>query len=189
MGSREQDIAGAVRTILIAMGEDPDREGLMETPLRVARAYKEWFRGYEEPSFRMTMFDTDYGGLVVRKAIPFQSFCEHHMAMYKGTIDFGYIPNGKMVGLSKIPRLFQHKASILSSQEMLTDLLVDEFEAMFPEGNKPVGTIVVVTARHSCESSRGIKVDAPTITSSVRGKFKQDLAPRDEFLSLIKHHG
>jgi GTP cyclohydrolase I len=182
----EDSIQEAVRSILLALGENPDREGLKQTPARVARAYKEWFRGYTEPSFSMTTFASDYAGLVVRKDIPFQSYCEHHMAPYRGTIDFAYVPNGRIIGLSKIPRVFQHYASRLTTQEMLTADLIERFLGMFEEQYKPKGAIIIINARHSCESSRGVKVDAPTITSEVRGVFQTDLSPRDEFLSLTK---
>lgn len=177
------NIEKLVLELLTSLGEDVTRPGLLETPQRVARAYKEWFRGYSPIPFTISTFPSKYTGIVKRKGIPFQSFCEHHMAMYRGTIDFGYIPNGEVIGLSKIPRLFQHYSAKLTIQEELTDDLIDKFYALFTD-KEPLGAIIVVTANHSCESSRGVKVDVPTITSSVRGVFAEKLSPREEFLNL-----
>src|SRR3990172_427933 len=121
---QQGQIEAAVEVILHALGENVKREGLKETPARVAKAYIEWFRGYSKPDFNMSSFESAYTGMVIRKGIPFQSFCEHHLAMYKGHIDFAYIPNGRVVGLSKMPRLFQHISARLTIQEGLTHDLI-----------------------------------------------------------------
>lgn len=175
-------ISQYVVKILEEIGEDPTREGLEETPARVERAYQEWFRGYQKPEFKVKAFKTRYSGMVVRVKIPFQSFCEHHIAKYQGYIDFAYIPNGYAVGLSKIPRIFQHYSARLTIQEELTEDLLDKFYELFPK--KPKGAMIILTGWHSCESSRGVKVDAPTITSSIRGVLA-DLDTKTEALNLI----
>jgi len=172
------------KEILEIIGEDPTREGLVETPLRVAKAYMEWFKGYEEgPKYKL--FTTEYAGMVIKKNIPFTSFCEHHIAMYRGFINFGYIPNGKVTGISKIIRRFQHISSKLTIQENLTEELINDFETQV----KPKGSIIIIEALHSCEGSRGVKVpNVPTITSSVRGCFLKPEAgktPKEEFLKII----
>lgn len=171
-----------IKEILRMIGENPDREGVIETPQRVARAYKEWFKGYGEPDFVMKTFTSDYSGMLVRKQIPFQSHCEHHIAMYSGFIDFGYIPNGKVLGISKIIRFMQHYSSRLTIQEDLTDMLINKFCEIV----KPKGAIIIIEASHSCEGTRGVKVpNVPTITSAVRGNF-EDMKTKEEFLKLIK---
>jgi GTP cyclohydrolase I len=185
MDNTQKNIADAVTVIISNLGEDVHRDGVMDTPMRVAKAMLEWYRGYNAPSFKITSFKSKYSGLVARRGIPFQSFCVHHMARYKGTIDFAYVPNGRVVGLSKIPRLFQHISARMTIQEGLTHDLIDGFDNLFPKGNKPKGAIIVVKARHSCESTRGVRVDSETITSEVTGVFKKKLSPRDEFFSLV----
>jgi len=171
--------------ILKIMGEDPTREGLRETPMRVALAYKEWFKGYTDaPQYKL--FNTKYTGMVVKKSIPFTSHCEHHIAIYNGFIDFGYIPNGQVVGISKIIRRFQHLASKLTIQEELTEELINDFV----KAVQPKGAIIIIEALHMCEGSRGVKVpNVPTITSSVTGCFlKPELGktPKEEFLRIIR---
>lgn len=172
------------KEILEIIGEDPTREGLVETPMRIAKAYTEWFRGYTEgPKYKL--FTSKYSGIVIKKNIPFTSFCEHHVAMYNGFINFGYIPNGKVTGISKIIRRFQHISSKLTIQEDLTEELIDDFYSKV----QPKGCIIIVEALHSCEGSRGVKVpNVPTITSSVRGNFLKPEAgktPKEEFLRII----
>lgn len=183
---KKQAIAQAVETLLIAIDEDPQRDGLKDTPQRVARAWLEWTRGYRARDFSISTFETKYSGIVARRAIPFQSFCEHHLSLYSGTINFGYIPNGSAIGLSKIIRLFQHEAARLTIQENLTDHLIDEFLSLFDKKHRPKGAIIIVEAMHSCEATRGIRVSAPTITSAVRGVFAKKLDPREEFLQIIE---
>ena len=173
-----------IKEILKLIGEDPTREGLLQTPARVEKAYKEWFRGYNNPPFKTAIFKSDYTGIVLRKDVPFQSFCEHHMAIYKGTIDFAYIPNGYVIGLSKIPRVLQHYSARLTIQEELTENLMDRFYNLF--AYRPKGAMIIVKAWHSCESSRGIKVNALTTTSAVRGIFSRDPSAKSEVLQLLR---
>ena len=168
---------------LECIGEDISREGLIETPKRVAKAYEEWLKGYSEPNFEMKVFSSNYSGMLIKKQIPFNSFCEHHIALYQGFIDFAYIPDGKVVGISKIIRFMQHYSSRLTIQEDLTDLLIDKFCEIV----QPKGAIIIIKANHSCEGTRGVKVpNVPTITSAIRGVFDENQKARDEFLSLIK---
>ncbi|MDP3900670.1 MAG: GTP cyclohydrolase I FolE [bacterium] len=175
-------IADKIREIIYMIGDNPERSGLIETPLRVESAYKEWFKGYREPDFEMKTFDSKYSGIITRKQIPFQSFCEHHMAIYTGFIDFGYMPNGNVLGISKIIRFFQHYSARLTIQEDLTDFLIDKFYNIV----KPKGAVIIIRAFHTCEGSRGVRVpNVTTITSSVRGSFMED-SILNEFLSLIK---
>ena len=176
-------LAKHFQALIKAIGDNPNRAGLKDTPKRMEKAYAEWFKGYRKPDFNFTTFDNKYRGMVVRKAIPFQSFCEHHLARYHGTIDFAYIPNGEMVGLSKIPRLLQHYSARLTVQEDLTDFLIDKFNSFFSK--KPLGTFIIIKGRHSCESTRGVKVDALTITSSVRGVFEEQPHAKQEALQLL----
>ena len=122
----EQILEQKIIDILKLIGENPNREGLQETPKRVSKAYAEWFKGYTNPP-TYKLFDSKYKGILARKAIPFISHCEHHIAIYNGFIDFGYIPNGKVTGISKIIRRFQHLSARLTIQENLTDLLIDDF--------------------------------------------------------------
>uniref|UniRef100_A0A6M3JKS8 GTP cyclohydrolase I n=1 Tax=viral metagenome TaxID=1070528 RepID=A0A6M3JKS8_9ZZZZ len=171
-----------ITAILELIGEDPKREGLKDTPKRVAKAYREWFKGYTTPP-NYKLFKSNYKGILARKEIPFISHCEHHISIYTGFINFGYIPNGKVTGISKIIRRFQHLSSRLTIQENLTDLLIDDFI----EEIKPKGAIITLSACHTCEGTRGIKVpNVPTITSSVRGVFEKDTSARQEFFELIK---
>jgi GTP cyclohydrolase I len=178
-----QKLTQGVETIIVAAGDDLTRGGLQGTPERVAKAWAEWLRGYRPHDFDVKRFQSAYEGLVVRAGIPFQSFCEHHMARYHGTIDFAYIPKGWVIGLSKIIRLAQWKASRLTIQETLTD----EISAMFRETLETDDVAVVVRAFHSCESTRGVKVgDVPTITAALKGRFFTDSALRAEFYQLTK---
>lgn len=168
--------------LLSEIGDNPNREGLLETPERVAKAYAEWFRGYEQPPFEVKKFKTKYKGIIARVGIPFQSFCEHHMARYSGVIHFAYIPKGYVLGLSKIIRLAQHWASRLTIQEDLTA----EISAQFIAALQTQDVAVVISALHSCESTRGVKVgNVPTVTASMEGKFFTEKALRDEFYQLI----
>lgn len=172
-----------ISRLLAEIGDDPNREGLIDTPERVAKAYAEWFRGYEPVPFEVKRFKTKYTGIVARVGIPFQSFCEHHMARYSGLIHFAYIPKNHVLGLSKIIRLAQHWAAKLTIQEDLTAEIAAQFIAAL--GTQDVA--VVISALHSCESTRGVKVgNVPTVTASMEGKFFTEKALRDEFYQLIQ---
>ncbi|MCZ9309758.1 GTP cyclohydrolase I FolE [Corynebacterium uberis] len=177
----------AVRELLIAVGEDPDREGLRETPARVARAYKETFAGlHTDPTEVLAKtFDEGHQELVLVRDIPVYSTCEHHLLPFMGVAHVGYIPNkeGKVTGLSKLARLVDGFAKRPQVQERLTsqvaDALVDKLRAQ--------SVIVVIECEHLCMAMRGIrKPGARTVTSAVRGGFKANAASRAEALSLIK---
>lgn len=176
----------AVRELLYAIGEDPDRNGLRETPARVARAYQEMFAGlYTDPdSVLNTMFDEDHDELVLVKEIPLYSTCEHHLVSFHGVAHVGYIPgdDGRVTGLSKIARLVDLYAKRPQVQERLTSQIAD---ALVKKLN-PRGAIVVVEAEHLCMAMRGVrKPGAVTTTSAVRGIFKSNAASRAEALDLI----
>ena len=178
-------IAAAVREILIAVGEDPDRAGLLETPARVARAYEEVFAGlHRDPAEVLGVtFDISHEEMVLVRDIDLYSMCEHHLVPFHGVAHVGYIPskNGKVTGLSKLARLVEIYARRPQVQERLTtqiaDALVDHLE--------PQGVIVVVEAEHLCMTMRGVrKPGASTITSAVRGQLRES-ASRAEAMSLI----
>jgi len=178
----EDKIADLFEEIIIAIGEDPTRSGLIDTPRRMGRAYKEMFCGYQPLPFSMTTFPSESNDMVVRKRIPFTAYCEHHFAPFIGTIDFAYIPNGHIIGISKIIRLFQHLSSRLHVQEELTGLLLDEFCSYL----QPKGAAIVIEAFHSCESNRGVRVpNVATITAGIRGIFADDESLKDEFYRLV----
>jgi GTP cyclohydrolase I len=186
-GKTEMDldrIRRAVREILLAVGEDPDREGLRETPDRVARMYAEVFEGlHQDPRGHLQkLFTQKYDEMVVIKDIRLVSFCEHHLLPVVGNAHVAYIPNGKVIGLSKIPRAVDVLAKRPQMQERLTEelaeLLMIELDAK--------GVAVVIEASHSCMTIRGVnKPDSTFITSAMRGVFKERLATRSEVMSLI----
>ncbi|ABL06226.1 GTP cyclohydrolase I FolE [Mycobacterium ulcerans] len=176
----------AVRELLLAIGEDPDRGGLRDTPARVARAYREIFAGlYTDPDAVLnTMFDEDHDELVLIKEIPLYSTCEHHLVSFHGVAHVGYIPgrDGRVTGLSKIARLVDLYAKRPQVQERLTSQIADALVKRLG----PRGVLVVVEAEHLCMAMRGVrKPGAVTTTSAVRGQFKTDAASRAEALDLI----
>ena len=178
-------IQRAVREILAAIGEDPDRDGLLETPKRVAKAYAEMFAGLHQDAGEVlsTSFDLDHQELVLVKDIPFYSTCEHHLVPFHGSAHIGYIPSvdGRVTGLSKLARLVEVYARRPQIQERLTTQIVD---AMM-EHLKPKGAIVVIECEHMCMSMRGVrKPGAKTVTSAVRGQIRET-ATRAEAMSLI----
>lgn len=180
-------IEAAVREILLAVGEDPDREGLKETPARVARAYEESFKGLtQDPTDLLgTTFDIGHEELVLVRDVPFYSMCEHHLVPFYGHAHIGYIPSpeGKVTGLSKLARLVDIFAKRPQIQEQLTTQVVDALV----EHLEPQGAIVVIEGEHLCMSMRGVsKPGAKTITSAVRGQLR-DSATRSEAMSLILH--
>ncbi|MET7389773.1 GTP cyclohydrolase I FolE [Streptomyces sp. NPDC005385] len=181
----EKRAENAVRELLIAVGEDPDREGLRETPGRVARAYKEIFAGLrQEPEDVLTTtFDLGHDEMVLVKDIEVFSTCEHHLVPFRGVAHVGYIPaaSGKITGLSKLARLVDVFARRPQVQERLTTQVADSLMEIL----EPRGVIVVVECEHMCMSMRGIrKPGAKTITSAVRGQLR-DAATRNEAMSLI----
>lgn len=182
----EERARAAVRELLLAVGEDPDREGLQETPSRVARAYREIFAGLrQEPSDVLTtMFDLGHEEMVLVKDIEVYSTCEHHLVPFHGVAHVGYIPNadGRITGLSKLARLVDVFARRPQVQERLTSQIADALV----ESLAPRGVIVVVECEHLCMSMRGVrKPGSRTITSAVRGQMR-DPATRAEAMSLIR---
>ncbi len=180
-------IEAAIREFLAAIGEDPDREGLVETPDRVARACEEMFSGmYEDPSQHLLkqFHEDDREEVVVVKDIQFTSMCEHHILPFIGKAHVAYIPKeGRITGLSKIARCVNGYARRLQVQERLTSEVADAMMAMLD----PRGVFVVVEAEHMCMTARGInKPGSLTTTSSARGIFKQDAQARSEAMKLIK---
>ena len=174
----------AVREILAAVGEDPDRNGLLETPARVARMYAELFSGLHlDPRRHLhRVFDESYDELVLVRDIAFNSMCEHHLLPFQGKAHLGYLPKGKIVGLSKLARVVEEVSRRPQVQERMTHLIAD----MMAEELDAKGVIVVLEAEHSCMSIRGIrKHGAVTITSAVRGLFKTNQSSRAEVMSLI----
>ncbi|GAA2382057.1 MULTISPECIES: GTP cyclohydrolase I FolE [Gordonia] len=176
----------AVRELLLAVGEDPDREGLKRTPTRVANAYREMFAGlYTDPDEVLaTVFDEDHEELVLVKDIPMYSTCEHHLVSFHGVAHVGYIPGetGQVTGLSKLARVVDLYAKRPQVQERLTSQIAD---ALVRKLN-PRGVIVVIEAEHLCMAMRGIrKPGARTTTSAVRGLFKTSAVSRGEALDLI----
>jgi GTP cyclohydrolase I len=178
-------IERAIREILAAIGEDPDRDGLVETPRRVARAYAEMYAGlHQDPSDVLsTFFELDHQELVLVKDIPFYSTCEHHLVPFHGSAHVGYIPSdeGRVTGLSKLARLVEVYARRPQVQERLTTQIVEALMTHL----KPKGAIVVIECEHMCMSMRGIrKPGAKTVTSAVRGQIRET-ATRAEAMSLI----
>ncbi|HEV7869946.1 MAG: folE [Modestobacter sp.] len=176
----------AVRELLIALGEDPDRPGLQDTPGRVARAYAETFGGLHLDPVEVlsTTFEEDHDELVLVKDIPMYSTCEHHLVPFHGAAHVGYIPgpDGRVTGLSKLARLVDLFARRPQVQERMTRQIAD---AMV-EGLKPRGALVVVEAEHLCMAMRGIrKPGSRTVTSAVRGIFRENAATRAEAMSLV----
>ncbi|MCC9205623.1 GTP cyclohydrolase I FolE [Arthrobacter sp. zg-Y769] len=178
-------IERAVREILLAIGEDPDRDGLRETPSRVAKSYTEIFGGlHQSPSDLLaTTFDLDHEEMVLVKDIPFYSTCEHHLVPFHGSAHIGYIPShdGKVTGLSKLARLVDVYARRPQVQERMTTQIVDALMSNL----SPRGAIVVIECEHLCMSMRGVrKPGAKTVTSAVRGQLRET-ATRAEAMSLI----
>jgi GTP cyclohydrolase IA len=177
----------AVRELLLAIGEDPEREGLRDTPRRVAKAYQEMFAGlYEDPDEMLAKtFAEDHEELVLVRDIPIYSVCEHHLAPFHGTAAVGYIPSvdGRVTGLSKIARLVDLYAKRPQVQERLTAQVADALVRRLA----PRGVIVVIEAEHLCMAMRGIrKPGSRTVTSAVRGQFKGNASSRAEALALIR---
>ena len=179
-------VEAAVRELLLAIGEDPDRPGLQDTPARVARAYEETFAGLRQDPYEVlaTTFAEDHDELVLVKDIPMYSICEHHLVPFHGVAHVGYIPgdDGRVTGLSKLARLVEVFARRPQVQERMTAQIADALQEVL----KPRGTIVVLEAEHLCMAMRGIrKPGATTVTSAVRGIFRENLATRTEAMSLV----
>ena len=176
-----------VRELIVRWGEDPAREGLVRTPERVRRAYEFLTKGYKEDPetlLREALFTVTYDEMVIVKDIEMFSLCEHHMLPFFGKVHVAYIPNGKVIGLSKIPRLIEIFARRLQIQERLTTQIAETIQAAI----QPQGVGVVIEARHLCMMMRGVeKQHSSAVTSSMLGSFRSEEETRTEFLSLIRN--
>lgn len=178
-------IEKAVALIIEAIGENIDREGLTDTPRRIAEMYEEIFSGvHDDPAKALdVVFDEEHREMVILKDIPFYSMCEHHFMPFFGTVDIGYIPDGHVVGVSKLARVVEAIAKRPQLQERFTSQIAETIM----EGLKPQGVAVVVQAEHLCMTMRGIKKPGSNfVTSANRGNFRSKPATRAEFLSLIR---
>ena len=178
-------IERSVHEILVGMGEDPDREGLLGTPARMRKMWLELSRGYRGDADKLingAVFDVGYSEMVVIKGIPFYSLCEHHMLPFFGVASVGYLPRGRVIGLSKIPRIVEMYARRLQVQEHMTQQIADFLQ----ERLNPYGVGVVIEAEHLCLAMRGVqKGGATMVTSSVLGTFRSSKETRDEFMSHL----
>ena len=176
----------AVRTLICWTGDDPDREGLIETPKRVVKAYEEFFEGYDmdpEEVLQKTFEEVQgYDDAVIVRNIRVESHCEHHIVPIIGVAHVGYIPNNRVVGISKLARVIEIFGKRLQTQETMTAQIADTIQKVL----KPKGVAVVVDASHQCMTTRGIhKTESSTITSRMLGTFRSDHKAREEFISLI----
>ena len=176
----------AVRTLISWAGDDPTREGLIETPKRVVKSYQEFYEGYfQDPDEILSKFFNEiegYDEIVLVKDIPFQSHCEHHMVPILGIAHVGYLPDQRVVGLSKLARIVDLYAKRLQTQETMTAQIADTIERVL----KPRGVAVVIDAEHQCMSSRGVgKIGTSTVTSRMLGVFRDNEKSRMEVMSLI----
>jgi GTP cyclohydrolase I len=180
-----EPIRQAVRQMLSALGEDPDREGLRRTPDRVARMYSELLQGYRVDPYKLlngALFDEEYDEMVVVRDIEFYSLCEHHMLPFLGRAHVAYLPKGRIVGLSKIPRIVDMFARRLQVQERMTRQIAEFLDELL----HPLGVAVVIEGLHLCATMRGAKKhDARMITSTMFGAFRKNPPTREEFLSNI----
>ena len=173
-----------VEEMIVLMGDDPKREGLLKTPQRVSKAFQKMFSGYsQKPEDMLTVFDGEqYDEMIVVKNIEFYSTCEHHMLSFFGKVHVGYIPNGRILGLSKMPRLIEIFSRRLQNQERLTSQIADSLHKLLT----PKGVGVVIEAQHLCMMARGVeKQNSMVLTSSLKGLFKNNHETREEFLRLI----
>ena len=175
-----------MKEILVRLGEDPAREGLLDTPTRVRKAYEFLTRGYNEDPEAMlknALFTVTYDEMVIVKDVEMFSLCEHHMLPFFGKVHVAYIPNGKVIGLSKIPRLIETFSRRLQIQERLTTQIAETIQKVI----QPQGVGVVIEARHLCMMMRGVeKQHSAAVTSSMLGCFREEQETRTEFLSLIR---
>jgi len=185
-GIARTDAEAAVRTLLQWAGEDPTREGLLDTPKRVAKAYEEWFSGYAlDPDVYLarTFEEVDgYDEMIVLRDIEYESHCEHHMAPIIGKVHVGYLPRGKVVGISKLARVVEAYAKRFQVQEKMTA----QIAGCIQRALQPLGVGVVVNGAHECMTTRGVhKRGVSMITSTMLGSFREDARTRGEFLRLI----
>ena len=182
----EATYAELVREMIIRLGEDPDREGLERTPVRVEKAMQFLVKGYKEDPdalLRNALFSVNYDEMVIVKDVEMFSLCEHHLLPFFGKVHVAYIPNGRVIGLSKIPRLIELFSRRLQIQERLTTKIAETIQKVI----EPQGVGVVIEARHLCMMMRGVeKQHSAAVTSSMLGCFRQEEETRSEFLSLIR---
>jgi len=182
----KEEALNAVRTLISWAGDDPDREGLIETPDRVVRSYNEFFAGYKEDPEKVlgkTFEEVEgYDEVVIVRNIRVESHCEHHMVPIVGVAHVGYIPNKRVVGISKLARVVDIYGKRLQTQETMTALIADTIDRVL----EPKGVAVVIDANHECMSTRGIhKTESSTITSRMLGSFRDNIETRAEFMNLI----
>ena len=182
---QDTEFENAVKYMMLHVGENPNREGLLKTPQRVKKAYEFIFGGYKEDPreiLRSALFTSSNDEMVLLKDIEFYSTCEHHLLPIIGRVHVAYIPDGKVVGLSKIPRVVNVFARRMQIQEQLTEQIADAIMDTI----MPKGVAVVIQARHMCMEMRGVeKINSTTTSSALRGLFKKDEKTRSEFFSLI----
>ncbi len=182
---QDTEFEDAVKCMMLHVGENPAREGLLKTPQRVKKAYEFIFGGYKEDPqeiLKSALFTSSNDEMVLLKDIEFYSTCEHHLLPIIGRVHVAYIPNGKVVGLSKIPRVVNIFARRMQIQEQLTEQIADAIMSTI----EPKGVAVVIQARHMCMEMRGVeKINSTTTSSALRGLFKKDEKTRSEFFSLI----
>jgi GTP cyclohydrolase I len=183
----QQNAEEAVRTLLMWAGDNPDREGLLDTPARVARAYKDWFKGYTEDPIKYlerTFEEVEgYDEMIVLRNISFESHCEHHMAPIIGKAHVGYLPKNKVVGISKLARVVETFARRFQVQEKMNAQIAHCIQNVL----KPKGCAVVIEASHQCMTTRGVhKTGVSMVTSQMLGTFRKDAKTRTEFLGMIK---
>ncbi|HLA18857.1 MAG TPA: GTP cyclohydrolase I FolE [Dehalococcoidia bacterium] len=184
-GVDQERVARAVREILEAIGEDPGREGLRETPRRIAEMYEELFAGlHQDPREVLTTgFQESHREMVILKNIPFYSLCEHHFLPFHGRAHVGYVPEGRIVGASKIARA----VDILARRPQLQERLTGQIADAIMEGLSPDGVAVVIEAEHLCMTMRGVQKPGTTlVTSAIRGGFRRRAVTRAEFLALVR---
>jgi GTP cyclohydrolase IA len=182
--NQSQYIMDAMKELIKICGDDPERDGLQESPMRVLKAFLEYTEGYhEDPKKHLEkVFDVDHQELILVRDIEFYSMCEHHFAPFYGVAHVGYIPNEKVTGLSKIGRMVEGYAKRFQVQERLTNQITEAMEEIL----QPQGTMVVVEAKHMCMCSRGVKkANSSTTTTSTRGIFKEQNDAKLEFLTLL----
>ena len=183
----EAEAMEAVRTLLAWAGDDPNREGLVDTPKRVVKAYKEWFRGYDmDPAAELSRTFEDVSGyddMVILRDIDIESHCEHHIAPFLGTAYVAYLPTDKVVGISKLVKVVEIFSKRLQTQETMTAQIGGAIE----EALRPRGTAIYIDAKHQCMTTRGVHhPNVSTITTHFTGEFKSNLAMQDRFLRMIK---
>jgi len=183
------ELARVYRQILVELGEDPDREGLRKTPERAARALRDLTRGYRQNLTAIlngAIFREEYDDMIIVRNIEFYSLCEHHLLPFFGCANIAYIPDGTIVGLSKIARIVDLYSRRLQVQERMTHEIAHSLE----EAIHPRGVAVVVEARHLCMMARGVeKQTSDMVTSAVLGDFREDRRTRDEFVALLRRRG